>query len=280
MSDKISVNKNEAKLIDLDKVIRSQDNKMVRNLPQFVINIIKRVIKQKKLNELIYKNRDKYGVPFVATCMADYNVRHTVKGLENVPADGRYIFVSNHPLGAADYGSVITILNERFPDVKVLANEVLMFVENIKELLLPVSVFGKSNTRSRKDIQDTMASSDKQILTFPAGRVSRKIKGKVEDIEWNKSFIHYAKQYKREVVPILVNDKNSRMFYFVAGLRKFLRLKINLELFLIPGEFFKKANKTIPVIIGKPIPYERFDDSKTIEEWAQTVKREVYDLAR
>ena len=41
-------------------------------------------------------------------------------------------------------------------------------------------------------------------------------------------------------------------------------------------EMFKKKNKTIRVKIGKPIPYQTFDSSKTQYEWAQWVKQEVY----
>lgn len=270
----------KARLIDLDKVIRKQDNKMVRNLPQFLINLIKRIVKQKSLNRLISNNRELMGVDFVKACMKDNNTRFEVKGLENIPEKGRYIFVSNHPLGAADYGSLIVSLSKKFKKVKVLANEVLTHVDNFKGLFLPVSVFGKTGDKAKRDIDKAMQSEDMQILTFPAGTVSRKNKGKIEDADWHRSFIRNAINHQREVIPIYVDAVNSRFFYFIAGLRKFFRLKINIELFFIPGEFFKKRNKTIPVYIGKPIPASFFDESKSHLEWAQEVKRHVYRLSQ
>lgn len=268
----------EARLIDLDTVIRKQENKMVRNLPQFVINLIKRIVRQKSLNKLIINNREKFGVEFVEACMTDNNTTFDVRGLESIPENGRYIFVSNHPLGAADYGSLAVTLSKRFQKLKVLANEVLTYVDNFRGLFLPVSVFGKTSEKSKEAIEEAMSSADTQVLTFPAGTVSRKYKGKVIDSEWHRSFIRNAIEHKREIIPIYVDAVNSRLFYFVSGLRKSLRIKLNIEVFMIPAEFFKKKNKTIPVYVGKPIPASTFDDSKTHLEWAQFVKEHVYQL--
>ncbi len=270
----------EARLIDLDSVIRKQDNKLVRNLPQFVINIIKRVVRQKSLNKLIINNRTKFGVEFVEACMSDNKTTFEVHGLDNIPQNGRYIFVSNHPLGAADYGSLVVTLHKRFEKIKVLANEVLSYVDNFRGLFLPVSVFGKTSEKSKRAIEEAMSSTDTQILTFPAGTVSRKNKGVIMDSDWHRSFVRHAIAHQREVIPIYVDAVNSRFFYFIAGFRKFIGLKLNIEVFMIPAEFFKKRNKVISVYIGKPISPESFNDTKSHIEWAQHVKNHVYNLKK
>jgi hypothetical protein len=41
---------------------------------------------------------------------------------------------------------------------------------------------------------------------------------------------------------------------------------------------FKKRNKTIKVKIGKPIPCQKFDKTFSHFEWAQKVRKHVYDL--
>jgi hypothetical protein len=46
----------------------------------------------------------------------------------------------------------------------------------------------------------------------------------------------------------------------------------------LADEMFKNKNKTFTVTIGKPIPWQTFDKSKTPTEWAQYVKEIVYKL--
>ena len=48
-------------------------------------------------------------------------------------------------------------------------------------------------------------------------------------------------------------------------------------LFLV-DEMFKNKHQTFHVKIGKPIPWQTFDKSKTPIEWAQYVQNIVYQL--
>ena len=116
------------------------------------------------------------------------------------------------------------------------------------------------------------------ITHFPAGEVSRRYKGKVQDSVWQQSFIKKAIESKRDIVPFYFYGRNSRLFYMIYVIRQFFRIEANIELMLLPREMFKKKNKTIKVKIGKPIPYQMFDNSLTAFEWAQKVRSHVYEL--
>ena len=48
-------------------------------------------------------------------------------------------------------------------------------------------------------------------------------------------------------------------------------------LFLV-DEMYKNVGKTFEVKIGKPIPWQTFDHSRTHKEWAQYVQDQVYNL--
>ena len=48
---------------------------------------------------------------------------------------------------------------------------------------------------------------------------------------------------------------------------------------LLPREMFRKRNKTIRVVIGKPISYKIFNDTLSHYSWAQKIRAQVYDLA-
>jgi putative hemolysin len=121
-------------------------------------------------------------------------------------------------------------------------------------------------------------ASEAQLLVQPAGTVSKRNPVKIRDLAWNKFFIHKAIQYKRDVIPIHVQARNSRLFYNIASFRKIFRIKSNLEMFLLPREMFNKSGKTITITFGIPIAYKTFDDSRTHLEWAQKVREYVYVL--
>ena len=127
------------------------------------------------------------------------------------------------------------------------------------------------------DLENAFASNA-QIITFPAGMVSRKTKGVIIDPEWQKSFIVKAVKYQRDIVPIHVKGENSKFFYNLANFRKKIGLKVNLEMMCLPKETFNKKGSTFTLSIGKPIPWETFDKSKTPKEWAAEVKKNVYSL--
>lgn len=271
--------KYKSTLIDIEKAIRSQKNKTVRNMPKFVINFLRKIMHEKWLNEVIINDKEKFGVDFVRSNSKFMNLNIPVTNSNNIPEEGRFIFVCNHPIGGPDFTAVIWAISEKFYDIKVIANEVLNSVANFGDLLLPVSVFGKTTKASKEKI-DIVLKSDAQLMTFPAGRVSRKTKGLIKDKDWHRSFVRFAIEYKRDVIPVFIDAVNSKLFYRVAAVRNFFGIKANLELFLLPHEAYNKQNSTIGVIFGKPISYKTFDNSKTHLEWAQEVKEIVYKLKK
>ncbi|MCF6365801.1 MAG: 1-acyl-sn-glycerol-3-phosphate acyltransferase [Bacteroidales bacterium] len=266
--------------LDIKKIIRGQENKIVRKLPNFIINFLKKSFHQKEINVVLRKNEHNFGIDFVRGVVKHLNLKTKTYNEEAIPSEGKFIFAGNHSLGGVDFAVLIDKIYEKFKDIKILANEMFLFVENTKELFLPVSIL-KSNEKHKKDaIEEHLAKDDGHLLIFPAGKVARKIKGKMDDGPWHRSFIRNAIEHKRDIIPIFIGGENSKKFYRLAKIRKFFRIKANLELFLLPGEVFKQKNATIPIVYGTPIPYTTFNDSKTHIEWAQEVKKIVYNLEK
>ena len=85
-------------------------------------------------------------------------------------------------------------------------------------------------------------------------------------------------EFKRNVVPIRIDAKNSPFFYRLAKWRAKLGIKLNIEMLLLVRETRKQQHKTITVTIGKPIPWQSFDTTKTAYQWAQEVRKQVYEL--
>ena len=116
------------------------------------------------------------------------------------------------------------------------------------------------------------------MIIFPAGLVSRKQKGVIRDLEWKKTFITKAIKHQRDIIPVHISGRNSNFFYNLANIRKFLRLKSNIEMLYLPSELYKHRGNKFTVTIGEPIPYTSLDSSKTHAEWAERIKEVVYSL--
>jgi len=266
-------------LIDIDKVIASKSPRLQRALPRFIIRYLKRIIHQDEINEVLQKHGDKQGVDFIDEALRVMQVTYSVKGLENLKPDGRYLFASNHPLGGLDGMILIHLLGKRYPEVKFPVNDLLMHITQLHNIFIPINKHGAQNSQNVK-LMDATFASDAQVLYFPAGLCSRKQHGRIEDLEWKKSFIVKAVQHKRDVVPVFFSGRNSNFFYNLAKLRTFLGIKANIEMLYLVNEMFKQKGKSITVIIGAPIPHTTFDGSKTPAEWAKWVKSLVYELGK
>jgi putative hemolysin len=262
--------------LDIEKVIKSKNPKLLKFLPRFIIRYLKRIIHQDEMNETIYKHRDKFGLDFVDATLKDFNITIEVKGLESIPPKGPITIVSNHPLGGMDGMAFFQAVGKVRKDVVFPVNDLLMALPGLKVIYVPINKHGL-NTQNIDIIEQTFAS-DKAILYFPAGLCSRKKRGKIVDLEWKKTFISKAKKYQREVIPTFIDGRNSNFFYNLANLRKFLGIKVNFEMLYLVDEMYKQKNKTITVTFGKPISYKTFDNTLKDVQWAEKVKQEVYAL--
>ena len=264
-------------MLDIKKAFYNKSPKIARWIPGFIFKYLKKIAHEDLLNELIRDYGHLEGLEFSTALSKRFNVKIEVKGEENLPEDGRYIFVSNHPLGGFDGHIIMYLIGQRYSSYKFLVNDILMQLKNMHSVFIPINKHGRQGIELAQQL-DEAYHSDTQILTFPAGLVSRRIKGQIIDLEWKKSFITKARQYKRDIIPIHMGGRNTNFFYNLANLRKKLGIKANIEMLYLIDETIKHQNKTISVKFGKPISWETFDSSKRPKEWAKWVKEKVYEL--
>ena len=266
------------KQIDIREILRGKNPRIAALLPGFVYRYIHRIIHVDYLNHLLQQFGHLHDQEFLRAIIADFNVKIELTGEENLPASGRFIFAGNHPLGGFDGVLLLDVLSPRYKNVRFLVNDILLNLTPIKGLLIPINKHGAHSREAARLIEEAM-QSDMQVLTFPSGLVSRKIKGKIVDLPWKKNFIHKAVEHHRDVIPVHFSGRNSNWFYFVAKLRKLLHISWNLEMFYLPDETYKHRNKTVHITFGKPIPWQSFGHSRSLEEWTDFVRGKVYELA-
>jgi putative hemolysin len=266
------------KPIDIREVITGKSPGVARILPGFVYKYIHRIMHIDYINEILREYGHLAGIDFVEAVVKHFEVKEHVFGFDNIPAEGKFIFASNHPLGGFDGMILMKIVHKKFGSFKFLSNDVLMNIKNINSILVPVNKHG-GYAREAAKILDQAYLSDDQILVFPAGLASRKIKGKIVDLEWKKHFISKSIEYRRDIIPVYVEGRNSNRFYRIAKMRKFFRIRWNLEMFFLPDETYRHRKKDVTIYFGKPIPYSLFDKSKSHSDWADFIKSHVYKLS-
>ncbi len=273
----INPDKHKTQAIDVETVLYSKNPALKKVVPKFIVNYLKRIVHQDDINEFLRQCSHLRDADMVGAFLSKFEIKYLVSGTENIPETGRYIFVSNHPLGGLDGLVFIYELSKHFPDVKFPVNDILTNIENMSGIFLPVNKHGSQGKDAARRIEETY-SSDSQILYFPAGLCSRKKRGTIKDLAWHKSFISKAIQHKRDVVPAYFSGRNSNFFYNLANIRKFLGIKVNIEMLYLADEMFKQKGKEIRLSFGKPIPWQTFDKSKSAPEWADWVKSKSYEL--
>lgn len=264
-------------ILDIEQVIRNKAGKKADRIPKFVINWFKKFMHLDFINGFLKEGY--VGVEFCEKGLEYLGVEIEVEGLENLPKDGRkYTFASNHPLGAIDGVTLGAVIGKEYDgNIKYLMNDLLMNLKGMAPLGIPINKFG-GQARALPRLLNEVYESDCQMLIFPAGLCSRKIDGKIQDIEWGKSFIKKSRDTGRDIVPIHFDGENSKRFYRIATWQKRLGLKFNFAMMLLPSEMYKSKGRKYKITIGKPIAISSLDRSKTDHEWAQEIRKHVYEL--
>ena len=268
--------------IDIDKVLHDKAGKKAGYIPRFMVSWLKKTIHQEEINAFLEEEGDRQGVPWLWDCLRYLGVELKVEGRENLPSpsDGKlYTFVSNHPLGGQDGVALGAVLGEHYDGrIKYLVNDILMNLHGLAPLCIPINTTGKKGRDFPKMVEAGFAGTD-NIIMFPAGLCSRRQKdGQIRDLAWKKTFITKSVSSQRDVVPIFFSGSNSKFFYRLANICKRLHIKFNIAMLFLVDEMYKNRNKTFTIKIGKPIPWQTFDRSRSDQEWAAYVREKVYQL--
>ena len=258
------------------------------HVPGFLIRYLERIAHIKQMNAFLRKYPDVKNYDFIRLVLdEELGCSASIDGIENIPTDGKpLIFASNHPLGGLDGMIIAQMIHESRSSrgdsrpLKVIVNDLLMFMEPLAGLWAPVNKVGRL-TKEQAQQQHALWESETDVLTFPAGICSRlqRIDGKwqIQDFEWQKNFIQRAREYQRDIVPIYFEGRNSKFFYTLAYIRKLLHIKLNIEMLYLVDEMYGAHGKHFKVHVLPPISYTSLDTPKSPKEWAEHIKQIVYN---
>lgn len=272
-------NNNEDKVLDIDRIFKEKNPSLYKWIPKFILSYFKKIAHQDELNEILTDNPDKYGVEFGKACTNKFNVKSHTVNLDKIDKTKRYLFVANHPLGGLDGIIFMNEMGQYFEKIQFPVNDILLHIGRFNDIFVPINKHGSQARGAAEKIEEAFAS-ESQVLFFPAGLVSRKVDGKITDLDWKAAFVKKAIKHKREIVPVYIDAKNSNFFYNLSRIRTKLGIKANLEMLYLVDEMFKQKGKDITLTFGDPIPWQDLNNGKSAKHWAKKIKETTYRLPK
>lgn len=208
---------------------------------------------------------------------SEYTSNCEIKGLENIPLDGKCLIVSNHPMGAADaialYYQIFKIRQDSF----FFANELFVYLLGaFDEVIAPVVWNSDRETHSANKTTleriNVFFDNERPGIIFPSGRLSKLTLFGLKDRPWEKTPIVLAKRYNFPLVPVYIKGRNSWFYYFASLVSKQLRDVSQLN------ELFNKREQKIKIRIGRPIEVSSLSENSDIA--IQELRDKAEDLRK
>jgi len=110
------------------------------------LSILRKLTRETEINAFLQEHEGNRGVDFIDRIFDYFNFSYSVSQRErnNIPAHGRVVIIANHPIGSLDGLALLRLVSEVRKDVKIIANDMLMAFEPLRDLLLPLDNMTRS----------------------------------------------------------------------------------------------------------------------------------------
>ena len=186
-------------------------------------------------------------------------LNYEVKGLENIPAEGPCVVVSNHPHGMSDGLMIGDIVMKARSDVRIVVNEFLHCVRGMRPYQITVDVYGgdearRANMSGMREMLKWLRDGHCLII-FPSGSAASwsEQDGRVIDDPWQENMAAIIRKVKPTVVPMHFSGQNGRLFQAVTRLCKEKRSA------LLAREIKRDRHTLHQVRVGRPIAPNRIE---------------------
>ena len=244
--------------ITMRKVVTNSDLKKAFGMKGFfgtcVAGIAYGALGLGKINHLFDGAADYQGREFADHLLENMNITIDVSAdqLENIPKEGGFVVVSNHPFGGIEGVMLLSAIAKVRPDFKIMANFILSHIPNLKECFFAVNPFEnnpewKSSVSGIKGAIQHIAAGN-GLGVFPAGEVSRYHGHDFpEDLPWSTSIARIIKNAGVPVIPVFWEGQNSKLFYALDKIHTMLGTA------RLTRELANKHDTCFNQQIGKPI---------------------------
>lgn len=252
----------------------SQQPRLIR---QSTLRLLRRLTHEAEINRFLDEHQGKSAIDFIDSVFEYFNFSYSVSSRErgNIPDQGRVVIIANHPIGSLDGLAILRMVSEVRPDVKILANDLLMHFADLQPLLIAAdNMAGKGAITTFRRALEAL-QQEQALIIFPAGEVSRARPSGVRDTRWLPGFLKLARRSGAPLLPVHIRAKNSLWFYSASMLYK------PLGTALLAQEMFNKQSVNIHFRIGEPIPAAALHSaSLTDKALLRRLRKHLYKLGR
>jgi putative hemolysin len=242
------------------------------------VKILMNFLKVNEINEIYSRLFNTDSVVFLSEALKEFGIHYEFcdTDLKNIPKEGGFITISNHPYGGIDGLLLLHILLSQRPDFKIMGNFLIQRIKPIEEHIFPVNPFElhPEYASSVPGIRQAFlhVQNGYGLGIFPAGEVSSYNRSyhKISDKKWNTSILKFIKRSNVPVIPVYFSGTNSRMFHTLGLLHPSLRTV------KLPSELFNKKDKPVGIKIGKPISVEEQSTFSDIEQYGRYLRARTY----
>ncbi len=246
-------------IFTVDKVVKENLPKIEQKpwLAKPAKTMLRYLLNEKECNDIAMRHAHLTGIDFVEKVLESFNFSYSVSNteIENIPCDGRVVIFANHPIGSLDALAMIKLISKVRGDIKVVANDLLMALSPLHNILLPVKNMTGVTPKQNLEAIHKHLKNEGAVLIFPSGEVSRLRPQGIRDTSWQPGFYKMACTCNAPLLPMYADAKNSAVFYGASMIYK------PLATLLLVKEMFKQAQKTMSIRIGELIPTEAFKNN-------------------
>lgn len=233
-----------------------------------------------KINQLYAKHHHKDSTAFVHGVLNDTGIKYTIQkqDLNNIPKEGGFIIIANHPYGGVEGLILLDALSEIRPDVKIMANFLFNWIEPLKDKFFCVNPF-----ETHKNVYSSFhglkkafhyVCSGHPLVIFPAGEVSayQDDNKTITDRTWSNSIMRFIENAEVPVIPVYFHGNNSKLFYFMGRVHPLLRTV------KIPSEILNKQNTNVNIRIGNAITVKEQKEFPDMVKYTRYLRARTYAL--
>ncbi len=198
--------------------------------------------------------------------------------LKNIPSEGAFITVSNHPYRGIDAMLLYKILYGKRNDLKILASFLLHQVEPLKDIVISVNNLEtyESSNSSFPGFKEAIShlNNGHCLGIFPAGESYLPIEASkvILDNVWQTAALKLLRNSGVPVVPVYFHGTTSPLDHLIAKIHPPLR-QINL-----PSELLQRDNRIVRVRIGYPVTVKEQSEFKDSVQYGRYLRARVYAL--
>lgn len=250
-------------------------------IPEGVIvaETLVKILKYNGLNKALNNSSSRNPVLLIDTLLNQLDLKFDLpeEDLRNIPAEGPFIIVANHPFRGIDSIILYKLIHQIRPDFRILASYLLHKIEPLKDIIIPVNTFETSANKSSsfQGIKDSInyLKDGHCIGIFPTGEETStmEISKVVVDMEWQRPALKFIKNANVPVIPVYFHGTNSRLQYIAGKIHPILRIR------KLPKELAGK-DKTIKIRIGSPISVKELSTFRDLAYFGRYLRARTYSL--